>query len=516
MSNMPPGAIGVFGQQSDDRASFDAIAYNSSRRWSVKVLWRVLRLLIALGGVAFVTWAGSAVVPVNSTTVAFAYLLLILVIATVWGYVEAIAASIVATLAFNFFFLPPVGTLTITDPQNVVSLFSFLATALVGSRLSMTAKQRALDSAARQRDVERLYTFSRAILLIEKSESMPKHLIRKLADIFELNAVVLYERRTDEFHRAGPLDFEGLDDQLKDAALQGTTFSDPEQHRIISAVRLGSEPIAALALQGSQMPDSVLQGIGNLVAIGLERARVQDLAAQVEAAQQSEKLRTTLLDAMAHEFKTPLTSVIAATSALLDSPDQPVESRVELLKIADEEAHQLKDLIDDTVEMGRLDATDIRLSAELMNVEELVREVVVSMRADRDNRPIHLASSGVPPMILADHRLLKLAIKQLLDNALKYSSPGLPVTIHIDNVENGIAIAVTDHGKGIPVQEQSRIFDRMYRSPSVERQIPGSGLGLSIALSIVRAHNGDLTVTSRPGETTFRLTLPVPPAGVAR
>jgi len=259
----------------------------------------------------------------------------------------------------------------------------------------------------------------------------------------------------------------------------------------------------------------VLQGIGNLVAIGLERARTQDLAAQIEAAQQSEKLRTTLLDAMAHEFKTPLTSVIAVTSALLDSPDQAIAGRVELLKIADEEARHLKDLIDDTIEMGRLDATDIRVNAELVNVTELVREVAVSMRADRDNRPIQFTCSE-EPTILGDRRLLKLAIKQLLDNALKYSPPELPVAIDVHNGDTDVAIAVTDHGRGIPVQEQSRIFERMYRSPSVERQIPGSGLGLSIALSIARAHSGDLSVTSRPGETTFRLTLPVQSEGAAK
>jgi two-component system sensor histidine kinase KdpD len=471
-------------------------------------------VLISLGGVALVTWAGNSLIPINATTVGFGYLLLVLIIATVWGYMEAIVASLAATLTFNFFFLPPVGTLTITDPQNVVSLFSFLATALVGSRLSMTAKQRALDAAARQRDVERLYTFSRSILLIEKAESMPKQLIHMLADIFELEAVVLYERRSEEFYRAGPSDFDGLDDQLRDAALQGTSFSDPPQHRTISAVRLGSEPIAGLALQGAQMPDSVLQGIGNLVAIGLERARAQDLTAQVEAAQQSEKLRTTLLDAMAHEFKTPLTSVIAATTALLDNPDQPVGSRLELLNIADEEAHHLKELIDDTVDMGRLDATDIRVHAEPTNIEELVREVAASMRADRDNRAIEVTCDATLPAILADHRLLRLAIKQLLDNALKYSQPEMPVSAHIQRTDEGVAIDVTDHGKGIPAQEQGRVFERMYRSPSVARQIPGTGLGLSIALSIVRAHNGDLSVTSKPGETTFRMTLPAQPKEV--
>jgi two-component system sensor histidine kinase KdpD len=475
------------------------------------LIWRIGRLLISLGGVAIVTWLANSFVPVNATTAGFGYLLLILLVAAVWGFVESVTASIAATLTFNFYFFPPIGKLTIDDPQNVVSLFSFLATALVASRLSEAAKRRARDAAARQLDVERLYTFSRAILLIEKSEPFPKQLVRKLAEIFELSAVVLYERRSEEFYRAGPSDFDDLDDQLRDAALQGTAFADSARHRTISAVRLGSEPIAGLGLQGAQMPDSVLQSISNLVAIGLERARAQDLTAQIDAAERSEKLRRSLLDAMAHEFKTPLTSVMAVTTALLDSPDQPLQNRVELLKVADEEAHHLTELIDDTVEMGRLDATDIRVNAEPMHIDKLVREVVTSMRTAIAERPVLLESPDTLPMILADRRLIKLAFKQLLDNALKYSPADMPVKIQIRHAGGGVAIAVTDHGKGIPAPEQSRIFERMYRSPSVERQIPGSGLGLSIAQSIMRAHRGDLTVTSHPGETIFRMLLPLDP-----
>jgi two-component system, OmpR family, sensor histidine kinase KdpD len=480
------------------------------------LLWRTVRLLSSLAGVALVTWAGYRLLPLNPTTVGFAYLLLVLVIATVWGFFEASIASVTAMLTFNFFFFPPIGRLTVEDPQNWVALFSFLATSLIGSRLSTEARRRALDAVARRQDVERLYTFSRAILLIEKADSFPKQLARKLAEVFELDAVVLYERRTEEFHRAGPSEFEGLDAQLRDAALQGTSFTDPERHRTITAVRLGSEPIAGLALQGAPMPDAVLQGIANLVAIGLERARAQDLASQVEASRQSEKLRTTLLDAMAHEFKTPLTSVIAATSALLDNPDQPPPDRAELLKIADEEAHRLQDLIDDTVEMGRLDSTEIRVQTEPANIGEIVREVVASMSAGMEDRPVEVICDDYPPAIAVDRRLVKLAIKQLLDNALKYSPPERPVTVQVHNGSGAVTVAVTDRGKGIPVQEQDRIFERMYRSPSVERQVPGSGLGLSIALSIVRAHRGELSVTSRPGETTFRFTLPANPEGAAK
>jgi len=459
-----------------------------------------------------VTLIGHSLVLLNATTVGFAYLLVVLMVASLWGFFEAALASIAATLVFNFFFLPPIGRLTIADPQNWVALFSFLTTALIASRLSTVAKRRTLDAVARQQDLERLYTFSRAILLIDNTEPFPKQLVRKLADIFELSAAVLYERRTEEFYRAGPLDFDGLDDQLRDAALQGTSFADGSRNRVITAVRLGSEPIAGLALQGVRMPDAVLQGIANLVAIGLERARAQDLASQIEAARQSEKLRTTLLDAMAHEFKTPLTSVMAATTAFLANPDQSSESKLELIKIADEEVKRLKELIDDAVEMGRLDTADIRIQAEPSNVDEIVRDVIESMRHEIDGRPINVVYNQHPPAIAIDRRLIKLAIKQLLDNALKYSPPDTPVSVLVHN-GNGVTVAVTDYGKGIPVQEQSRVFERMYRSPSIEHQIPGSGLGLSIAQSIVRAHHGDLVVSSRPGETTFRLTLPADQTG---
>src|SRR5207302_5759551 len=142
------------------------------------------------------------------------------------------------------------------------------------------------------------------------------------------------------------------------------SLSDPNRQPIIVAVRLGSEPIASLALQSGMMPESVLQGIANLVAIGLERARAQGLAHQVEAARQSEQLRTTLIDAMAHEFKTPLTSIKAATTSLLAAPEQAGESRTELLRIADEEADHLRDLIDDAIEMARLDTSRIDVALE--------------------------------------------------------------------------------------------------------------------------------------------------------
>jgi two-component system, OmpR family, sensor histidine kinase KdpD len=468
---------------------------------------RAVRLAVSIAGVAAVTWALYALLPVNAATAGFAYLLLVLAVATVWGFWEACLASIAATVAYNLFFLPPVGRLTIADPQNWIALLSFLTTALVASRLSFQAKRQARDAVDRQRDVERLYTFSRAILLMGKADPFPKQLVRKLAEAFDLKAVVLYERRADEFHRAGAGELGELDEKLKHAALHGTYFADAKRGCAITAVRLGTDPIAALAIEGEQMSDAVVQGISNLVAIGLERARAQELEAQVEAANRSEKLRMTLLDAMAHEFQTPLTSVLGATSSLLDNPAQAGETRLELLKIADEEARRLKELIEDTVEMGRLDTPNIQVQPEPSDLRELAGEVLRSTRAGLDGRPVEIVSEDLP-RVMVDRRLLKLALKQLVDNALKYSPADTPVVVRISREGASAVVSVTDRGKGIPVREQGRIFERLYRSPSVERQIPGSGLGLSIALNIARAHGGDLAVASRPGETTFRLALP--------
>jgi two-component system, OmpR family, sensor histidine kinase KdpD len=274
-------------------------------------------------------------------------------------------------------------------------------------------------------------------------------------------------------------------------------------------VRLGSDPIASLAIKGKNITDSVLQGIANLVAIGLERARAQELAHEVEMTRRSEQLRSTLIDAMAHEFKTPLTSIRATTTLLLDKPDQSLESRMELLRIADEEAQHLGNLIEDTVEMARLDAGYIRINPEVLDIFEIIPEILGSLKIELQGRLVEITHEGAIPKGAFDRHLIKLALKQLIDNANKYSPLGTPIRIWGRQEKDMLVVEITDFGKGISANEQGHIFERFYRSPAVKNQIPGSGLGLSIALNIARVHGGDLTVVSRPGENTFQLALPL-------
>jgi two-component system, OmpR family, sensor histidine kinase KdpD len=219
-------------------------------------------------------------------------------------------------------------------------------------------------------------------------------------------------------------------------------------------------------------------------------------------------LRTPLIDAMAHEFKTPLTSIKAATTSLLASPEQPLGSRTELLTIADEEADHLRELIDDSVEMARLENSHFDVHAEPSDLVEVVRAVVDAMQSGMEDRKVELICDEPLAAIPFDRRLVKLATKQLLDNALKYSPVGTPVSVRVGAAEGGVAVEVTNRGAGIPAKEQARVFERFYRSPSVKQQVPGSGLGLSIAYNIAQAHHGELTVKSSPGATTFRMTLP--------
>ncbi len=469
---------------------------------------RSIRIPLSLAGLAALTFAAHNIFQVNATTAGLGYLLVVLVVASSWGFIEAFIASIASTLAFNFFFFPPVGTFNIADAHNWVALFSFLVTSLIASRLSTKAKMKALDAIERQKDIERLYAFSRALLLINDSESFGAQLIRKLADIFQLNAAALYDRRSGNLFRAGSSSLEAMDAQLRETALDNIPDTNIQPNCRLTPVRLGSNPIASLAVQGPKMSDSILQGIANLVAIGLERERSQYLAQQIEAARQSEQLRTTLIDAMAHEFKTPLTSIKAATTGLLANCGQLTEGQVELLDIADEEADHLKELIDDTVDMARLDTAQIEIHPEISDIVEIVHEVVHSLRSELVGRLVEISPDEGIRKSAFDRRLVRLAIKQLIDNAAKYSAAGLPLEIQVHQDENAIRLDVTDHGKGIPEREQKRIFERFFRSPSIRQQIPGSGLGLSIAHSILQAHHGDLTVTSQPGRTTFHLILP--------
>lgn len=451
-------------------------------------------------------------IPVNHTTVTLTYLLAVLVIATYWGLPEAATASVAAVLCFNFFFLPPVGTFNIADAQNWVALFAFLAVSIIASQLSATARERTLEAVDRQREMERLYALSRAILLTDSTQSVAGQIAHQIAQIFGCQGVMLLDRYTGELHRAGPSDLSFAEDKLRQAASEGTFMQDDESRTAITPIRLGGQPIGGLAIHGAPLSGTALQAIGNLVAIGLEKVRGQEAANQAEAARQSEELKSTLLDAIAHEFKTPLTSIKAAASALLATNSAWPRNERELVTIVDEEADRMGRLVTEAIQMARIEAGKIQLNRELHSAPGLLSAAVKQMESITDGREVIVRADTNLPLVVADGELIQLVIRQLIDNAVKYSAPGSALSITVRRKNGAVVISVADRGQGIPALETARIFEPFFRGPYARQKVTGTGMGLAIARQIMMAHQGNIWVESQTGKgSEFFISLPAYP-----
>jgi two-component system, OmpR family, sensor histidine kinase KdpD len=473
------------------------------------LLRAAVRVLAVIVAVAVVTEFYFQVVKANTTTVALTYLITILVIATAWGLIEATVGSILATICFNYFFLPPIGTLTIADPRNWAALFAFLVTSIMASQLSARAKQRAREAVEREQEMEKLYALSCGILLASSGEPVAKQFAREIAATFGFPAVALYDRTRNETFRAGRYDLQDIDGHLREAAVQGTLHRDDARRLIVTSIRLGGEPIGSLAFSGKLPSDAALQSLANVVAVGLEKARVQEAANRAEAAREGQELRATLLDAIAHEFKTPLTSLKAATTALLSDPEANLRDYSEVIAIADQEVDRLTRQLTEAIHAARIESGEIRLNPMRLSAGAWIAGALEPMKPLTDGREVRIEVEDNLPFVLGDPQLLELALRQVIDNGLKYSTSDAPLAISARFAEGRLMIAVADQGPGIPERDLKRIFDLFYRGSRSRRDVTGTGMGLAIARQVLRAHGGDIGVRSGPGKgSEFILTIP--------
>jgi two-component system sensor histidine kinase KdpD len=463
------------------------------------------RICVSLGAVAGVTLLYTLVfTQANVTTVAMTFLLAILFISAAWGLREAIVAAIAAVACFNFYFLPPIHTFTIADPQNWVALTTFLVTAAVASQLAASAKQRADEATRRQREMERLYDLSRALMLVDNQSAMASQVSHRIAQVFEVDGVAVFDRATDQIHRTGSIDAIS-DTKLKDAAVQRTASHDPASNLSILPLSLGGAPIGSFAICGAHISDTALQSVGSLAAIVMERARAEEAAARMEAARQNDAMKSMMLDALAHEFKTPLTSIKAAASSILD--ERP-NAQKELVTIIEEESDRLDSLVTETIRMARIEAGDLRLDQRSHAVRRLIDAALKKLRILLEDRDVRVEAESNLPDVVADGELIELTIRQLLTNALKYARPDSPIVIGAIAQIGMVQISVKDFGPGIPPKDLSRIFEKYYRSEG-GGGVPGTGMGLTIARDIVEAHGGEIWADSVPGEgSEFFFTLP--------
>lgn len=429
---------------------------------------------------------------VNTSTVGFLFLTVVLGIATISGFWTAAVVGLVAMLCFNFFFLPPVGLFTIADPENWVALFTFLLTALVASHLSDRAQKQAAEARRHQKETEQLYALSRAILLTESSRPIGAQAAQAIAQIFTSPAVMILDAKSGQSFRGGPAKVANWVPHLEEVVRVGNHQYHPLEDLDVWPISLGGSPMGALAAIGIRASDGAVQSMLNLVAIALERVRMEEIANRAEVARQSEEFKSTLLDAIAHEFKTPLTSIKAAATGLRTIDPSRVADQQELMSIVEEESDRLTELVTEAVKMAEIDAGKVTLHPMLVSSAELLEAARGGFQgrgADRIRIENHQSVN-----LLVDRDLTTLAVRQVLDNALKYSLGESAISCVVKVDLKDLILRIADLGIGIPEKDRERIFDKFYRLSSTRDQIPGTGLGLHIAREIARMHGGDLWV----------------------
>lgn len=471
-------------------------------------------LLLGLAGVAAITGVFWRLLAVNASTVGFFLLMVVLGVATTSGFRVSALVSVVAMLCFNFFFLPPVGRFTIADPENWVALFTFLLTAIVASHLSDRAQKQAIEAKQRQRETEQLYALSRAILLTEPSRIIGTQVAQSIAQIFSSPAVLILDAKSGRCFRGGAGEIEGWEPRLQDVVRVGNRQWHAAGDLDIWPISLGGSPVGALGAVGIEVSDGAVHSMLNLVAIALERVRTEEAARRAEAARQSEEFKSTLLDAIAHEFKTPLTSIKAAATGLRMMDPARTDDHRELTSIIDEEADRLTQLVTEAVKVAEIDAGKVKLRREAISPADLLtgaRDAFEGRGAERIQ-----IEQGPAMNLQVDRELMTLAVRQVLDNAIKYSGPDSPVSCHIAAEAGRLSLRIVDHGPGIPERDRERIFEKFYRRAGTRDQVPGTGLGLHIAREIARVHGGDLWVeTAASGGAAFRFQLPLSGGGAA-
>jgi len=467
----------------------------------------------------------------NNTTVSLTLLFLVLLFAGSWGLRYAIGASLGAALLFDYYFLPPAGTLTISDTQNWVALFIFLGTAIYASHLASRIREESHEADTRRLESEMLYRLGRQLLQPENVAQLLNFIPSSVANAFNSPAVTLYLADGDRIYLSDPKRISSpkiawnpgdtpvpaiertrveIVNDLREAMLHPVTTSTADGFPAVIPLRVGVRPSGAVLLEATTLSRETMEGLSGLVSMSIERAEALEDSARSKAAKETERLRTALLDSVTHELRTPLTSIKASISSLLSQQALDAPARKDLLAVIDEESDRLNHLIEQAVEMAQLDANKVQLDLKPQSIAGLIYVAVEQSRSSQPSRDIRVSLSSFLPNVLADKAWIEKVLANLLSNAIKYSPPDQSIFVSADPQKDMLAISVADRGTGIDPLEQGMIFDKFYRGPSQRNQVSGTGMGLAICRAIVNAHGGTIGITSQLGHgSVFTFTLPI-------
>jgi two-component system sensor histidine kinase KdpD len=468
---------------------------------------RYVFVLAAIGAITAVDFK----LHVNHTTVALMFLVMVLLTSAYWGLRYAVVMAVGATAAFNFFFLPPIGTFTIADPQNWIALFAFLVTALVASNLAERARSEAEGAKQRRREVEQLFGLSQRLLASENVLELLNALPLYVQETFSVGNVAVTATDHPTVYRSS-VDAKFDENILRSTLLRG----EPITQEGVSYVplRLGMRTVGALSVTGDALSRETLDALGSLAGLAIERARALEALSKNRAEQEHERLRSALLDSVTHEFRTPLTSIKASVTTLLSGAILEDQGRRELLTVIDEETDRLNRLVGEASEMAQLDSGMFKLDLQPHSISEALETAVQDAKAALDGHPVEVVASETLPKVRIDLPRIREVVMHLLENAGKYSSPGIPIKITSEVKGDRLVTSIADRGPGIDSFEQSLIFEKFYRGQNQRYTAPGTGMGLAIAKVIVEAHGGTIGVVSQLGSgSVFSFSLPLDKSG---
>lgn len=447
---------------------------------------------------------------VNPTTVGFTFLLAILIVSAGWGLRYAIFMAILATMAYNYFFLPPILRFTIADPQNWVALFTFLLTAIIASELSERARRESVQSNQRRHEVERLYAFSQQLLVSENVFELLNLIPKHIVDSFSVTSAAMF---LDGKHETYYLDSNSRSlfstQQLIAICGRGEPVLDREHSLCFMPLRMGVRSVGSIGLAGCDLSRETLEAIGSLTAIAIERASTVERLTKSEAARESDRLRSVLLDSVTHEFRTPLTSIKASAETLLSDVDLDKSQRKDLLTVINEESDRLNRLIGEAAEVAQLDSHQLELHFQPHEIREAIEAAIGKSRQALQDHTLQTTIPDHLPLVRMDVDRITEVLVHLLDNAGRYSSAGTPIQITVELRNGEVVTSVADHGPGIDDMEREMIFEKFYRGRNQRTIVQGTGMGLPIAKAIVELHGGKIGVTSQVGRgSLFHFSLP--------
>ncbi|MHB8646216.1 MAG: ATP-binding protein [Thermomicrobiales bacterium] len=511
-------------------------------------------------GVLAITLVTVVAVPnrahLNAVTPALSYLVIVLATATLGGLGPGIVVSIVGFLTFNFFFLPPYNSFTVGAPQDIVALFVFLIVAGVTSELVSRLQEREREARRRAMESETLSRLSTELIADLTLDTVLATVVEQVTRVFTLeSAAMLLPDRTGTLAVRLAYPDSAAGQYLRDrehAAVAAHVFMtgvpagvgsphrvyrphgpeyaggamQPRGRRVLYVpVRAARGAVGVMGVAAVRAADysgderRLLTTFANQAALAIDRARLIEEATRAAALEEADRLKSALLAAVSHDLRTPLASIKAsATSLLQEEIAWDAATQREFLTAIDEETDRLARLVANLLDLTRIQGGALKPEKEWNEIGELIASVTDRLTPLLQTHSLRVAIAPDLPPVACDFVEITQVLANLIENAVKYSDPGTEIAVTADRDRAMMRVAVTDHGFGIPPEDVPHVFETFYRvrREGRGRQIGGTGLGLAICKGFVEAHGGTIAVRSVVGHgSTFTFTLPITPAPLA-